>query len=121
MYTETFTANVQYDDYLGTAAADDSDDDSLITWLREKGHAEDSEHMVGVEMFVSDLAVESDDDPVWVVILLEDENDNSIRSIRVNMSFEGFFSSFKRFNVKISRRGELTDEEVTVDSTTELD
>ncbi|MCJ0884306.1 hypothetical protein MTR11_21740 [Vibrio sp. CCB-PB317] len=121
MYTETFTAHVQYDDYLGTAAADDSDNDSLITWLIAEGHAEDSEHLVGVEMFVSDLAVESDDEPVWVSILLEDENDDSIRKIRVNMSFESFFSSFKRFNLKISRGGELTDEDVSVDNTTELD
>ncbi len=121
MYTEIFTATVQYDDHIGTAAADDADDDSLITWLRDEGHAEDSEYLVGVEMFVSDTTVGSDDEPVWVSILLEDQNDESIRKIRVNMSFEGFFSSFKRFNVKISRGGELTDQEVSIDNDTELD
>ncbi|QLK46709.1 hypothetical protein DR996_16700 [Vibrio owensii] len=121
MYTETFTATVQYDDHIGTAAADDSDDESLISWLRDEGHAKDSEYLVGVEMFVSDTAVGNDDEPVWVSVLLEDENEESIRKIRVNMSFENFFSSFKRFNVKISRGGELTDEEVSIDNETELD
>ncbi|MGF1732146.1 hypothetical protein [Photobacterium kasasachensis] len=120
MCAEIFTANTQYDDHLGTAAADDADNDSLIEWLREEGHAEDYEHLTGVEMYVSDSAL-GDDNPVWVGVLLEDENDDSIRKIRVNMSFEGFFSSFKRFNVKISRSGDLTGEEVLVDSTTELD
>lgn len=63
MYTETFTATVQYDDRKGTAAADDS----LITWLRDEGHAKGSEYLVGVEMFVSDTTAGSDDEPVWVV------------------------------------------------------
>lgn len=121
MYTEIFTATVQYNDHIGTAAADDSDDESLIAWLRDEGHAEDSEHLVGVEMFVSDMAVENDDEPVWVRALLQDESDDSIRKIKVNMSFEAFFSSFKRFNVKISRGGDLTDEEVSIDSEVELD
>ena len=121
MYTETFTASVQYNDQVGTAAADHSDDDSLISWLRENGNAEDSEYLIGVEMFVSDLAIENDDDPVWVSAFLQDENDGSIRKVRTNMSFEAFFSSFKRFNIMLSRHGELTDEDVSIDSETELD
>ncbi|MCZ8501285.1 hypothetical protein MID13_05810 [Vibrio gigantis] len=121
MHTETFTASVQYNDQTGTAAADHSDDDSLISWLRDNGHAEDSEFLIGVEMFVSDMAIENDDDPVWVSAFLKDENDGSIRKVRANMSFEGFFSSFKRFNIMLSRGGELTDEDVLIDSETEVD
>ncbi|PQJ63399.1 hypothetical protein BTO10_00860 [Vibrio chagasii] len=121
MHTETFTASVQYNDQKGTAAADHSDNDCLISWLKDNGHAEDSERLIGVEMFVSDTAIENDDDPVWVSAFLEDENDGSIRKVRANMSFEGFFSSFKRFNIMISCGGELTDEDVSIDSETEVD
>lgn len=121
MHTEIFTASVQYNDQTGTAAADHSDDDSLISWLRDNGHAEDSEFLIGVEMFVSDMAIEEDDAPVWVSAFLEDENDGSIRKVRTNMSFAAFFSSFKRFNVMLSRGGELTDEEVEIDNDIDLD
>ncbi len=119
MSEENFTASVQYDDFTGTVAADNADQGSLSSWLRDEELTEENEFLIGVEMYSGDSFLE-DENSAWVGLLLQNSDDNTIRKIRVDMSLEDFFSFFKRFEIKISRDGQLTDEEIIVEEILEL-
>lgn len=116
MTTETFKASVQYNDWKGTSAADDADMNGASEWLRESGHIEDGEFLLGIKMF----AVENHgkhEDPVSVKFLMatpgDFENIKSmiesstgpieVRSVKIQMNLIDFFGLFKRFDVTLSR------------------
>ena len=107
MKTEEFIASVQYNDLKGTVAADRSDDDYLAGQLERQGLIGDNEHLIGIEMYTFDSNVD-DEKPLWVTVLIQNIDDDSIRELRVDMTEKEFFKCFKRFNIKISSDGDLT-------------
>lgn len=122
-----FRAQVQYNDMKGTAAADYSDYDGPRGWLREKGLIEDDEHIVGIEMGITENDG-SHTDPIYVEFLLytpdtprsreaaEERTESGklipVKAVGVEMSLVEFFGLFKRFDVLISSKGMLTNLEV---------
>ena len=120
MTIETFTANVQYDDLLGTVAADHSDNDDIRSWLIEEEYIDEEELVWGVEIYTGQIFLE-EEKPFQVTVYVGDESRNYINQIKVYMSLEAFVSSFKRFHVMLSMNGELTDEELEINDIRDLD
>ena len=116
MTTGTFRASVQYNDWKGTSAADDADQNDSSEWLKENGHIEDGEFLLGVKMFSGENHG-THEDPVFVEFLIATPGDYDnvktmiesstgpieVRSVRVEMGLTDFFGLFKRFDVTLSR------------------
>lgn len=88
-------ANVKYNDFKGTAAADISDFSNLEDFLRNKGVDINRYNPVGVDF---DSSYEKCS---YGVICRDKEANNKLVEIRFESegSYEEFFSLFKRFNV----------------------
>jgi hypothetical protein len=114
MSTENFTANVQYNDLLGTVAADHSDDGSLHSWMIEQGHIDDDELVLGIEMYTGDSYLD-EDNPLRITVYVGNQNNDSIKQLKLNMSMNGFISCFKRLHIMISRDGDFTGQDLEID------
>jgi hypothetical protein len=104
MESENFKASAQYDDWKGTAAADDADQDDFSGYLRGIGKLTQNEVVVGISFY-------SAPNFTHVNAFISDDADR-IRRITVPMSVEDFFKKFKRFSVYISRNGRFDGEEI---------
>jgi len=116
MTTDTFKASVQYNDWKGSSAADSADNNGPSDWLREKGHINDDEFLLGVKMFAGENHGVHED-PVHVEFLIATPSDFEnvkamiegsagpveVRSVRIAMELSKFFGLFKRFDVALSR------------------
>lgn len=97
-------ATVQYNDFLGSAAADISDHFSLSDFLEQHNVDIERFHAVGAEFYsgYSDFFSVS-------IICVDKERSNDEKKYMVNLSFENditkdeFFDLFKRFNVVITQ------------------
>lgn len=95
-------ASVQYNDYLGTAAADGSDWIMLNDYLKQKGVDTNRYEAVGAEFFHGERSF-------WAsIICIDKESDTPNRVVKISfekgMTVEEFFNLFKRFNVIITRK-----------------
>jgi hypothetical protein len=119
----TFRAGVQYDDWRGTAAADNAFDLGISKLLENRGLAKAGEFVVAVEVWVGEnhggpsgppsvtafLATANGYDNVKEKLTAEPDPLN-LRRVTLALTFEEFFGLFKRFNVVISLKGlELDD------------
>jgi len=121
MSSETFKASVQYNDFLGSAAADRADMDDAGHWLESQGLIKEGEFLVGVEVYVaSALVAEGEEIKLMTSFILVqagsfDDAAADMKSIEIvparkvshDFSPAEFFSFFKRFNVTLSSGGEL--------------
>ncbi|WP_265422864.1 hypothetical protein [Aeromonas salmonicida] len=108
---EIFKASVQYNDFKGSSAADRADDSNASEWLKNNGHIQDGEFLVGISMYIGENHG-THRDPVSVTFLITDavgfralgegSDKYKIRKINVNMNVVDFFSLFKRFEVTLS-------------------
>ncbi len=97
-------ATVQYNDFLGSAAADISDHFSLSDFLEQHNVDTERFYAVGAEFYCgySDFFSVS-------IICVDKERSNDEKKYMVNLSFENditkdeFFDLFKRFNVVITQ------------------
>lgn len=93
-------ASVQYNDYRGTAAADKSDHFYLNDFLKGKGIDVNKYNCIGAEFYSGDSL------SFACRFLCVDNQSNDEKIMRIGfeskMSFEEFFSLFKRFNVVIT-------------------
>lgn len=117
---EIFKATTQYNDYKGTAAADDHDTADMSALLRQKGMLGEGEIVVGVKMFSGEVHDQTQDKPVFVHVYIagpsmdsfakqvEVEDPVTVRVVDLEMHLNEFFGLFKRFEVAISRHGVLT-------------
>lgn len=118
---ELFTASTQYNDFTGTAAADDADTDDFSDHLRLKNLIADNEILVGVQMYSSAALFGQSDQTVSVKAYIAGPDMEkftgrieagidpiSVRVVNTEMPAKDFFAFFKRFEVMISRNGELT-------------
>lgn len=102
-----FTASVQYNDFVGTAAADRSDQADLINDLRHANKANQDEHIAGYR-----IACGSGNQPqvksVDLVVYLRkgdyDPQPKKLRAVRHTMPIEKFFSYFKRFEIVLMQK-----------------
>ncbi|WP_260291948.1 hypothetical protein [Sedimenticola hydrogenitrophicus] len=120
MTTEIFKASVQYNDWKGSSAADSADQKGPSTWLKENGHINDGEFLLGVKMFAGENHGVHED-PVFVEFLIATsgnfENIKTmiegsagpieVRRVRIDMDLSQFIGLFKRFDVTLSRNSML--------------
>ena len=104
-------ANVQYNDFKGTAAADIADFSNLEVFLKSKGVDTNRYNPVGVDFF------SSDDSCSYGVICKDKEANNKLVEIRFESkgSYDEFFSLFKRLNVILTNHGADNDCEIDSD------
>jgi hypothetical protein len=121
MPTELFKARTQYNDFVGTSAADGADVVDFEKWMRKNGHMRDGELLVGIELWAGEYHGEQKD-PVHVNALLMQPGDHDsvkaaieaakgpipVRQESIEMNLKDFFALFKRFSVSFSRRGLLS-------------
>jgi hypothetical protein len=115
---QNFKASVQYDDLLGSVAADKADKNGPSKWLSEKKLIEEGELVVGISMYSGENHG-THQDPVYVTFLVTDlkgyenvpemldsiDGPIQVRTIDVDMNLTDFFALFKRFNVTLSTKG----------------
>lgn len=120
MYSENFKASVQFGDWKGTSAADNSDSREMARWLEESGHKKDGEFLIGVELY-ADNRVGPNNEPVSINFLFVEldgfENVQAkfdstneppqLKRVRVDMKLSEFFTFFKRFSISFSSHGLL--------------
>lgn len=123
--TENFVANVQYDDWTGTSAADDWDPEDIQQWLKNQCKLRDDDRLCGIQIHVvegtthiSALIVESHNDEITSV-RPDDGEPLPVKKLEFKLSLSDFVNKFKRFNVKLSFRGCLTDRTIKIVSTEE--
>lgn len=104
MEKEYFKAAAQYDDWKGSVAADGADQDDFSEFLRVKGILKQDEIVKGISFYSAERFFD-------VEAYVTDEQ-HGLRRERVKMTLEEFFKTFKRFSIKISRKGEFDDQEI---------
>lgn len=126
MYSRSFKAGVQYDDFIGTLAADSGDLTNFRHKLRQDGLINEDEFVIGVNF--SPLGQYSGQDKeisVDYYILdrfnFEDFRDQIrngakpvTRKINQDLTFREFFDLFKRFNGVLSWKGLIDQLEIDV-------
>lgn len=126
MPIEKFQASVQYNDLVGTAAADRHDSRDLGKYIEEKGLIRVGERVVGIEMSSLEVHTKTQDNPVHVSAFLTTQDFDSmrklldtgttleVRKISLEMKLNEFFGLFKRFEVSISNGGLLNGRHIAV-------
>lgn len=104
MEKEYFKASAQYDDWKGSVAADGADQNDFSEFLRVKGILKRDEIVKGISFYSAERFFD-------VEAYVTDEQ-HGLRRERVEMTLEEFFKTFKRFSIKISRKGEFDDQEI---------
>ncbi|EKS55194.1 TPA: hypothetical protein L0163_001194 [Citrobacter freundii] len=104
MEKEYFKASAQYDDWKGSVAADGADQNDFSEFLRVKGILKQDEIVKGISFYSAERFFD-------VEAYVTDEQ-HGLRRERVEMTLEEFFKTFKRFSIKISRKGEFDDQEI---------
>jgi len=98
-------ATVQYNDFVGSAAADISDHFSLNDFLKERNVDTERYNAIGAEFYCG----YSDFFSVYIICVDKDRSTDEKRYL-VNIGFEKkitkdeFFDLFKRFNVVITQK-----------------
>lgn len=104
-------ASVQYNDYLGTAAADGADWIMLNEYLKQKGVDTSRYEAVGAEFFHGVGCF-------WAsIICIDKESDTPNKAVKISfekgLTEDEFFNLFKRFNVVITKKyGDYQDWEI---------
>lgn len=114
----TIKASVQYDDWEGTAAADESDGVKMRDLLEKSRVIKAGEFVVAIELFVGESHKGKVEKPYIDVLLFKKADFDTaaaaiksipdplpLRKVRVDLSLEEFIGLFKRFSVTLSRRG----------------
>lgn len=115
---ETFRASVQYNDLKGSVAADNADMTDAAKWLKDNGHINDDEFVIGISMWAGENHG-THEDPVSVKFLISGLNgyDNipemiqasgdpiQVKVVRADMNIADFMALFKRFEVTLSNSG----------------
>ena len=117
---ENFKASVQYGDLKGSSAADRADITNAAKWLKEEGHINDDEFVLGISMSIGENHG-AHRDPVSVVFLVSGLNGHEnipemiqasgepiqVKKISVNMNIVDFLALFKRLEITLSNGGLL--------------
>ncbi|HBQ1077028.1 hypothetical protein [Klebsiella pneumoniae] len=104
MQNEHFKASTQYNDFKGTVAADRADQGSFSDFLRARGILKQDEIVKGISFFSAENFFD-------VEAYIFDQA-GELRRETVKITLTDFFNTFKRFSIKLSRNGELDDQEI---------
>lgn len=106
-----FSAHVQYDDWKGTAAADDADARAMRNYLRENGFLGNGEFLVGFEIYSGEshfaaraFVIEAGD---YEGAVKEVTQSVPVETIvrELPLSRDQFFALFKRFSIVLTQKG----------------
>lgn len=113
----TFRASAQYNDWIGTSAADNADKNSIHDYLRGKKLVTENEFPVGIEVFIGENHG-GKVKPPYIHVLVIDKSDYEtaaaalgkpdplhLRKVDIEITLEEFIGLFKRFSVALSPRG----------------
>ena len=117
-------ASVQYNDYIGTAAADISDHTNLKKFIASRGIDPERYYPIGASFYAGY------DSLTGSIICIDNEKSTEAKKHIVEISFEKsfdkdeFFNLFKRFHVMVSAKhsgfqDHDIDEEITIDDRAE--
>lgn len=100
-------AGAQYDDWKGTNAFDDSDDESVSSYARKKGLISNSDIVFGIELFYHAVSNEFSiklhfSDKIFDEFI---SSCSEPETVEFNMPIGDFFGLFKRASIVISRSG----------------
>jgi hypothetical protein len=118
MMPSTMQAGVQYNDWKGSAAADDTDHQDAEAYLREKGLLKAGERLVAIRLWVGENHG-THKDPVRPTFILNGdyaEHDDGgglpiLREVSLEMPIAQFLGLFKRFEIVLTtRNGEVPHE-----------
>ncbi len=106
-FTDHFSASVQYNDWKGTAAADNSDHRGIHDYLAEKALITDNEFLLSVTFYRSEgfvrigafLLKDADKYETAAAALADMPDPIPVRRVDVEISTDEFMELFKRFNV----------------------
>lgn len=112
----TFSGHVQYDDWKGTVAADESDHIGIRRYLEKQGLIRDGEFVVGLEMYSGAALGTERHFSVRVFLVEAGSFEGAVQLAVTNdpvevivrdlpLSLEQFLSFFKRFDVNLTRNG----------------
>lgn len=95
-------ACVQYNDYLGTAAADISDHINLRDYLTQKGVDTDRYEPIGAEFYHGERFFNAS------IICIDSQSETPDKAVKFGfekgLTEEEFFNLFKRFEVIVTRK-----------------
>ncbi|GAB5469815.1 MAG: hypothetical protein Kilf2KO_28450 [Rhodospirillales bacterium] len=111
-----FKAGVQYDDWTGTAAADDADKRAIRKLLKERGLVSDDDFLIGVELYCAEniggvaktpsihaLTIEAPDYESAKELIGSKTHLGYVRRIEIDdVTIEQFVGLFKRFSISLS-------------------
>ena len=116
-FEKEFNADVQYNDLIGSTAADNN---SASKWLKENGHINDGEFVVGMTMNIPENHTKRIEDVTVNFfisalngyssvpeMLKNTDNPILVSNIDVSMNVRDFFGLFKRFELTLSNKGLL--------------
>lgn len=112
-----FKAHVQYDDWKGSAAADNADLEALSGYLRNAGMLSDSEFLVGFKAYIGTPDINGD--PYFsaaAFIVTAGNYEGSLQKVLaedpvevfrkdIELGVLEFFKLFKRFEFVLTHRG----------------
>ena len=104
MEKEHFKAAAQYDVWEGSVAADELEKKDFSDFLRAKGILKQGEVVKGISVY---SGVNRFDVEAYIA-----DDKNVLRKEDIQITLEEFFKTFKRFSIKISRKGEFEDQEI---------
>lgn len=116
---ETLSASVQYNDWKGTAAADNADQTSFAKLLESKGVLDrKTEFLVATSLFIGENHNGKVEAPFIDALIAPYNNMDAaqanlsansdplhLRRVSVELTLEEFIGLFKRFNVVLTRNG----------------
>lgn len=101
-------ANVQYNDYIGTVAADmtDFDCNNMLSYLKQKGISTDRYDFIGISFYASE-----DSKSISFDFICRDKVDDMVKNIvfEKEQSVDEFLKFFKRFNVVLGPKHQYED------------
>ncbi|MEX0343748.1 MAG: hypothetical protein AB3N20_02420 [Rhizobiaceae bacterium] len=112
-----FRASVQYNDYVGTAAADRGDNEDIFSLFTDKGYVKENELPFAIEIWSGENhGGPADELSVSLTVVdlskhgtldeyLNDQKRPPLRTINTKMSNNDFFGLFKRFSVVLLNKG----------------
>jgi hypothetical protein len=112
-YTEGFEASVQYNDWKGTVAADNSDHETIKGYLRQHELMSDEEFLLSVSFYSGEGSTS-----IRVFLyrggprikdvdkeIAATKHSVPVREVRLDMTIDEFLRLFKRFNVTFQLDG----------------
>jgi hypothetical protein len=120
MRQETFHAGVQYNDFTGSAAADEADMKPISSYLEQKGLIREKEFLVGLELSsgVNRLSLTALVAPLSgydnLQAALESGQPLDVREIQLDLDLNEFLGFFKSFNITLSRKGSIEGRDIAI-------